>query len=110
MIRNTLIASAMALATLSAAQAQDAGPRLVGGGPDATVVYDAPSRNQVGGGLALFVTGGANQRITYSSTVAQPPSGLVAELTGEGENRHVTYHPAATQDRSLAGRTAPQGG
>jgi hypothetical protein len=52
MFRTTLIASVIALGAAGAAQAQDLGPRLIGGGADGgpRVEYAAPSQNVVGGG------------------------------------------------------------
>ena len=51
MIRTMLLASTLAFGLSGVALAQG-GPRLVGGGEDAQVVYDAPSENVVGGGSA----------------------------------------------------------
>jgi len=110
MIRNALIASLIAFGTAGAAQAQDAGPRLIGGGPDAQVVYAAPSHNVLGGGNATIVGGNNDQRLAYSgTTTAQPQSGFVAEIVGGGENQQVVYHqvPGST---AVAGRPVRQGG
>ncbi|MDO9709825.1 hypothetical protein [Paracraurococcus lichenis] len=109
MIRNALIASAIALGTIGAAQAQDAAPRLVGGGADASVVYDAPSRNLAGGGLATILGGGENQRLSYAGITTQAPSGLVGTVIGGGENRQLVYRPALAGSRLLAGQGARQG-
>lgn len=108
MIRNTLLASVIALGTAGAAQAQDAGPRLLGGGPDATVTYAEPSENLAGGGRARIVGGGENQRLVYADTTAQPSSGLVAEIIGGGENRRLVYRTLPV--RQLAGPAPHQGG
>ncbi|MFC7475435.1 hypothetical protein ACFQS7_13775 [Dankookia sp. GCM10030260] len=103
MFRTTLFASAVALATLGAAQAQDNGPRLIGGGPDAVVAYAEPSRNVVGGGLARIIGGGENQRLAYAADpTTQAPSGLVAEVVGGGENRQLVYRAAPATRRQLA--------
>lgn len=111
MIRTTLFASAIALASFGAAQAQDTAPRLVGGGADATVVYDAPSSNLAGGGIATIIGGGENQRLAYAAGPAtQAPSGLVAEVVGGGENRQLVYRAAPASRRQLAGEAARQGG
>ena len=111
MIRNALLASTIALATIGTAQAQDNGPRLIGGGPDAFVAYDAPSRNVVGGGLATIIGGGDNQRLAYAPAATnQAPSGLVAEVVGGGENRQLVYRAAPVARRQLAGQVARQGG
>src|SRR4051812_21746506 len=65
MIRNTLIAAAIALGTLGAAQAQDNGPRLIGTGNNAQLVYPVPSANVVGGGVASLTGTGDNARLAY---------------------------------------------
>ena len=93
MFRTMLLASSLALGLTGAALAQG-GPRMVGGGPDAQVVYDAPVGNVVGGGAATIVGGANDQRLVYGgglTTIA--PNGMVAEITGEAGNRHVVYRP-----------------
>lgn len=110
MFRTMLLASALALGTAGAALAQG-GPRLVGGGENAQVVYDAPSQNVVGGGVASISGGGDNTQIAYGSTVtSEAPNGLVAEMVGGGENTQVVYHAAQAPASLLAGRTARVGG
>jgi hypothetical protein len=112
MFRSILLASTLAVALTGTALAQG-GPRMVGGGPDAQVVYDAPSDNVVGGGLASIVGGARDQRLAYGGTpTTSPPTGLVAEITGEAGNRHITYR-APNQARGsgqLAGNPARIGG
>jgi hypothetical protein len=110
MIRNALIASVIALGTLGAAQAQDNGPRLVGGGDNAEVVYAVPSHNVVGGGAATITGGGDNLRIAYGSgTTTQQQRGLVAELHGGGDNAQLVYRPVTPSDSLLASHSARQG-
>ncbi|MBK1659678.1 hypothetical protein [Paracraurococcus ruber] len=110
MIRNALFASAITLAALGTAQAQDAGPRLVGGGADATVAYAAPSPNRAGGGLAAITGGAQDQSLSYASGATQRPSGLVGEVVGGGENRQLVYRPLPAATRLVAGAGARQGG
>lgn len=115
MLRSILLASTFAVALTGTAFAQGAsygGPRMVGGGPDAQVVYDAPSANVVGGGAATIIGGARDQRLAYGGTpTTLAPSGLVGEITGEAGNRHVTYHQASpTGAGLLAGRPARTGG
>jgi len=110
MIRNTLIASLIAFGVAGAAQAQDGGPRLVGGGPDAQDVYAEPSQNVVGGGRATIIGGNTDQRLAYGgATRIQPQSGLVAEIVGGGENQRVVYHQAGPAASMVAGRPARPG-
>jgi hypothetical protein len=111
MIRNAAFASAIALGAIGAAQAQDAGPRLVGGGNNAEVVYATPSHNVVGGGAATITGGGDKLRIAYGSgTTAQEQHGLVAELIGGGNDKQLVYRPAVPTGAMVAGRTAqPRG-
>lgn len=92
MFRTILLASTLAAALAGPALAQD-GPRLVGGGRDAQVVYDAPVDNVVGGGYARITGEAGNRSVAYAGPAQhQVPTGLVAEITGEAGNRHVTYH------------------
>jgi len=72
MIRSIFLASALTLGALGAAQA--AGPQLVGTGDNAQLVYDAPSRNVVGGGVATLKGADENATVTYQSVVSQPAS------------------------------------
>jgi hypothetical protein len=83
MTRMTVFAALIAFGAAGAAQAQDAGPRLIGGGDGPQVIYDAPSQNVVGGGYARLTGEGNSRSIAYSGpTKAQPDSGLVASLVG----------------------------
>ncbi|MFC7475851.1 hypothetical protein ACFQS7_15885 [Dankookia sp. GCM10030260] len=112
MFRSILLASTFAVALAGAAHAQG-GPRMVGGGPDAQVVYDAPSDNVVGGGLARIIGGANDQRLAYGGTPATlPPTGLIAEITGEAGNREIAYRTPSEARGSgmLAGRPARVGG
>src|SRR3712207_3124714 len=104
MFRNALIASVVALGAAGAAQAQDLGPRVIGGGDDAQVVYAEPSRNLAGGGVATTSGSGDDRTIASGTTRAQRGNGLVAELTGGGENAKVVYRPASPTDTLVAGR------
>ena len=112
MIRNALIASILAVGAIGAAQAQDNGPRLVGGGDNAEVVYSVPSHNVVGGGAATITGGGDNLRIAYGSGVTtQEQRGLVAELIGGGNDKQLVYRQlAAPTSPQLASRPARHGG
>lgn len=112
MFRSILLASTLAVALTGTALAQG-GPRVVGGGPDAQVVYDAPSANVAGGGLASIIGGANDQRLAYGGTpTTLAPTGLIAEITGEAGNRRITYRPAnaARGSGQLAGSTARLGG
>ncbi|MCO6420013.1 hypothetical protein JYK14_28220 [Siccirubricoccus sp. KC 17139] len=109
MIRTALLASALALASLTGAQA--AGPRLVGGGDNAEVVYDAPSENVVGGGTARLTGGGENAQVSYSGpTLTAPGTGLIARLVGGGPDRELVYEAPAGSNARLAGAPANHGG
>ncbi|WP_149540795.1 hypothetical protein [Siccirubricoccus phaeus] len=109
MIRTALLASALAFATLTGAQA--AGPRLIGGGDNAELAYDAPSANVTGGGAATLLGGGDNTRVAYTGpVVSAAPSGLVARLVGGGVDRQLVYEVPAAGHASLAGTPARHGG
>lgn len=92
MFRTILLASTFAVALTGTAFAQG-GPRMIGGGRDAQVVYDAPVANVVGGGLATIIGGANDQRLAYGGTPATlAPNGLIGEITGEAGNRQITYY------------------
>ncbi|MDB5374022.1 MAG: hypothetical protein JWP04_2664 [Belnapia sp.] len=113
MFRNTVFASIIALGAAGAAQAQDNGPRLVGGGGDGgpRIEYVVPSRNVVGGGDARLVGDSSSRSLAYSGqTQAQAPSGLVAQVIGGGNERQLVYWPAAQAPVSLAGQLNRHGG
>jgi hypothetical protein len=113
MFRNALFASLIALGAAGAAQAQDHGPRLVGGGTDAQVVYAEPSRNLVGGGVASLSGGGDDRQIAYGpNPVTEAPATAIARLVGGGVDAQVIYEqPQASAASMLAtGRGAqPRG-
>jgi hypothetical protein len=113
MFRNALIASVLALGTAGAAQAQDSGPRLIGGGADGgpRVEYAEPSQNVVGGGLARLTGEGGSRSLAYAgSTMAQAPSGLIGQLNGGGNEQALVYAPAPAASTALAGQPARHGG
>lgn len=100
MFRTLLLASAVALGTVGAVQAE---PRLVGGGNNAEVVYDAQPGSVVGGGTVTLSGGAENRTYTYGTVRALP--GMAGELLGGGENAEVVYGPAQTAT-GLAGAPA----
>jgi ethanolamine utilization microcompartment shell protein EutL len=101
--RKALIASVIALGSIGAAQAQDAGPRLIGTGDDAQLVYPAPSRSLVGGGVASLTGAGDDAHLAYGGpTVSETQTGLVAELVGTGDNARLVYHAPAGSTSLLA--------
>ncbi len=111
MFRNALIASLITFGATGIAQAQDHGPRLIGGGENAQVIYAEPSRNVVGGGLASISGGGDNTQIAYGPSVTTGASnGLVARLENINGDLRVVYGPATPSSSMLAGRTGqPRG-
>lgn len=110
MIRTMLLASTLALGFAGAAFAE--GPRIVGGGNDQTVVYDAPGDNIVGGGFASIIGGGDNHRLAYGGpATTQASNGLIAEISGEAGNRRVIYRsPQQAAPTGLAGVRSSQSG
>lgn len=113
MLRTTLFAVTLAvpLFAFGAAQAQDAGPRLVGGGVNTEAVYASPSHNVVGGGTATITGGDDNLRIAYGPRVEnQAAPAYRAELTGGGDNTQVVYHEVVPSTSMLAGRDNRIGG
>ena len=109
MVRNALFASLSALGAAGAAQAQDLGPRLVGGGENAQVVYSEPSGNVVGGGYASIAGGGENARVAYGQpAIPNASSSLVARLENINGDLRVVYGPAAPSGSMLAGHAGQQ--
>ncbi|MBL6081859.1 hypothetical protein JMJ56_28135 [Belnapia sp. T18] len=113
MFRTTVFASLIALGAVGAAQAQDHGPRLVGGGADGgpRVEYVAPSQNVVGGGYARITGESTNRSIAYSGqTTRQQQSGSVAQLVGGGREQTLVYVPAQAASPTFAGQFSRRGG
>jgi hypothetical protein len=113
MFRNALIASVIALGTIGAAQAQDNGPRLIGGGGDGgpRVEYPEPSQNVVGGGYARITGDSSSRSVAYAGpTATQAPSGLIGQLNGGGNEQTLVYAPAPAASTALAGKPARHGG
>ncbi len=113
MIRHTVFASLVAFAAAGAAQAQDASPRLVGGGADGgpRVEYAEPSRNVVGGGHARITGEASNRSLAYSGpTTTQGETGYVARLVGGGREQALVHLPTRAASPTLAGQPTGQGG
>lgn len=111
MLRKALFASLIALGTAGIAQAQDAGPRLIGGGENAQVVYAVPSNNVVGGAVASINGGGENTQIAYGQLPAlHAQNNMTAVLVGGGDNAQVVYYQGTPADSMLAGQAAQIGG
>ncbi len=113
MIRHTVFASLIALAAAGVAQAQDNGPRLVGGGGDGgpRVEYAVPSQNVVGGGYARITGDASNRSLAYSGpTTTQGATGYVGQLVGGGREQALVLVPAPAASATLAGQPAGHGG
>ncbi|MCO6417588.1 hypothetical protein JYK14_15670 [Siccirubricoccus sp. KC 17139] len=92
MIRSLILASALLATAFAAAQA--AGPRLLGGGENAELVYEAPSTNLAGGGIAQ-VTGGGEDLAYSHATEAGAQRNAPAMLLGGGEDAVLVRHGTA---------------
>ena len=102
------LAATLALGISSVAQAQQNGPRVIGGGEDAQVVYAQPSHNLAGRGTAILVGGGEDRQVVYGPmNTSQASSGLVARIIGGGENLQVVYEAAPNTNSALAGTMGP---
>lgn len=90
---------------------QDTGPRLIGGGENAHVMYGGPNGNTIGGGVASISGGADDLQITHSSFVTtQTITSRAAELVGGGENTQIVYGPVMPSNSILAGQVAqPRG-
>jgi hypothetical protein len=80
-------------ATASAAE-EWTGPRVVGTGDNASVVYAAPSANVVGGALTRIVGSGESATVEVVAVQSAQRQGRVGRVVGTGENLTVTYAPA----------------
>ena len=107
MLRTLTLACRLAFGICCPAWAQDSGPRLIGGGDDAQVVYPEPSRNLAGGGVATITGGADNMQITYGLQVTTGAShGLMAEMEGGGDDRRIVYRPIGSSNSMITGRGA----
>ena len=113
MFRTTVFASLIAFGAVGAAQAQDNGPRLVGGGADGDprVEYVTPSQDVVGGGYAR-ITGEAGNRsvAAVGRPTGQASTGYVAQFIGGGREQALAYVPAQAASPTLAGQFTRHGG
>jgi len=104
----TLLAAGGALLAATVPALAGDGPRLIGGGENAQVVYDAEELHEnVAGGGRIRVENDIEPgfRVTYFDL--PPASGMgVATLYGGGENAMIAYGPAAPSatSRMLAQR------
>ena len=110
MIRNSLLASALALSLAACGAADPGSPRLAGGnaggGPE--VAYVPGDGDNVLGGATVRMSGGSrDQYFQYGAVNAFP--GQVGTLVGGGNEAHVEYRPVP-QANGLArlGIGAPQ--
>ncbi len=102
------LAATLALGISSIVQAQQNGPRQIGGGEDAQVVYAQPSHNLAGRGIATLVGGGEHRQVVYAPMrIGQVSSGLVARITGSGENQQVVYEASPKTNSALAALIGP---
>jgi hypothetical protein len=96
---------AIVTATLGSAAAAEewTGPRVVGTGENASVVYDAPSGNVVGGALTRIVGSGESATVEVIQ-VQSRQAGRVGRVVGSGENLSVVYdQPAPARVMAKAG-------
>jgi hypothetical protein len=90
MIRNLILASAIVVA---AGSAHAEGPRLIGSGDNAQLVYEGPRGNVAGGGVSQLEGTRPNARQTYTQTITPP--GRLAVLSGTGDDAVLSYLPQA---------------
>lgn len=112
----TLLAASALFASAGAAQASDLGPRVIGGGDNAVVLYAEPSTNVVGGAVARLSGGSAagGAQATVAGVDHVQAERRVARLVTGGLNATVAYGPArydAAPSSLLAGTpgAAPRG-
>lgn len=98
MIRNLFLASAL---TLAAFGAQAAHLENING--EQRVIYDEPSQNVAGGGVAAIVGDSNNRHVVYGGgTVAQPNDGTVARLENVNGEQRIVHVPAAQPASQVA--------
>ncbi len=96
--------AALVIGLAGAAQAEEwTGPRVVGSGENASVVYAEPSRNIVGGALTRTSGSGESAR-TEVLSVQATQAGRFATVIGSGENLSVTARDATPAQRDAATR------
>jgi hypothetical protein len=101
------VAAAFAAAFGTAAAAEEwTGPRVVGTGQNASVVYSSPSQNIVGGALTRTVGSGESAEVVVLDA-QQAQAGRVARVVGSGENLSVVTDAPATQ--ALMAKAGEQG-
>jgi hypothetical protein len=96
---NTLIriAAAAAIGTaLGLPAAAQTGPRVVGTGENASVEYDVPSANIVGGALARIVGSGESAEMETIAVIHAMP-GRINRMVGSGESAETVYEEDAAQ-------------
>jgi hypothetical protein len=100
----TAIAAAFAAGFGTAAAAEEwTGPRVVGSGQNASVVYSSPSRNIVGGALTRTIGSGESAEVVVLDAQHEQ-AGRVARVVGSGENMSVVYEaPTAPALMAKAG-------
>jgi hypothetical protein len=90
-LARTTAAALLAVGFAGAAGAEEwTGPRVVGTGENASVVYAGPAQNVVGGALTRQVGSGESaMTVVISAPVSQ--EGRVGRVVGTGENTSVAY-------------------
>ena len=87
----------------TAASAQDAGPRVVGTGDNASVEYSTPSRNILGGALTRTTGSGEGASTEIVSVQHVQPGRVVLRVTNSGDNQEIVYGDAAPALRLAQG-------
>lgn len=101
------LAATFAAAFGTAAAAEEwTGPRVVGTGQNASVVYSSPSQNIVGGALTRTVGSGESAEVVVIDA-QNAQAGRVARVVGSGENMSVVYE--APTAPALMAKTGEQG-
>lgn len=88
-------AAVTSIAFAGAAQAQNAGPYVVGTGENASVDYATPSRNILGGALTRTVGSGESAQTEVIAVEHAQQGRVVTRVTNSGDNVDIIYGDAA---------------
>ncbi len=90
-------AAVLLTAFAGAAQAQDAGPYVIGTGENASVRYNMPSQNVVGGALVRTIGSGEGAQTEVIAVDHAQRAHPVARVVNSGDSLDIIYQNAATR-------------
>ena len=101
--KNIAVATLLGLGFATAASAEEwTGPRVVGTGENASVVYSSPSENIVGGALTRTVGSGESATVEVISVQKTNP-GHPTRVIGSGEGSQLIFLDASSAQAGQRG-------